>query len=208
MPDYSMCAIHAVSRSMWPLRVPTWDQDKYEGEDYPQIMNDNPVFVMYVNDMAPDMRLTTYVQPTHLSEPYITVQDFDLVFTAEADFEYDIYPALSNRDVVLIGQKRRTYQREDDDTVSVDMDLNAILETDDPVEIKADDSMDAGRIEKVVNDLFNKSDDHTSITVEKVRTMLAGMLPDYPNDDIQGIINDNVKDTKALESVGEKESWF
>lgn len=205
MDDYSPCAISTFMRSIWPMRVPVYDQDKYETEEFPQLMNGNPVFTFYTAGDESGIRLTSNVQPTHLSSPYITLEDFDILYTEDCDFEYDLHPAIAHRGIVIIGQKRRTYEY--NDILHVEIDVNAILETGEH-DMKTGDN-DITPTNTVINNLITICvDNKTTPTVETIRGSMGNLHPDISDDDIQACIDKATPSQTKTTDIGETPSWF
>ena len=127
LEDYTNCAVVAKISSIWPLRIPAWEAEKWDEEDYPLFVNKNPVFQLYMTieeDDGPVLRGNLH--PTHISKPYIQIEDFEYIFCDGADIEDEINPSVAGRKVILIGQKRSN--SEYNDKSYVDFDINGIIE--------------------------------------------------------------------------------
>jgi hypothetical protein len=136
LENFTPCAVYGTLSSIKPLRVPPWEQDKYEDEDYPLVINKNPVFTVFLQADAEEGEpiVKGSVNPTHLSKPYITLDDFDAIWPLPEDlkdidaddFLQDEITAMYNGvEVILIGQKKRA--TEYDDNTFVDFDVTAII---------------------------------------------------------------------------------
>lgn len=136
LENFTPCAVYGTLSSIKPLRVPPWEQDKYEDEDYPLVINKNPVFTVFLQADAEEGEpiVKGSVNPTHLSKPYITLDDFDAIWPLPEDlkdidaddFLQDEITAMYNGvEVILIGQKKRA--TEYDDNIFVDIDVTAII---------------------------------------------------------------------------------
>lgn len=126
LEDYTECAVVGTISSLYQLRVPEWEAEKYDEEDYPVIVNGNPVFQVYMEREEDDPILRAAVNPTHLGRPFIAVDDFEEVWVEGADMEEELAPSFSGRKVILIGQKRTNSEYDEKDYV--DFNINGILE--------------------------------------------------------------------------------
>lgn len=136
LPEFRECAVLAEISSMWQLRVPEWEADKYEDEDYPVMIKDSPVFQIYCKAGDDEPILRASIHPTNLGRPVVSIEDFDALWKEDADMEEELSPSFSGRKVILIGQKRKNSNYEDREYV--DFDINAVLEVSgDPVVVKA-----------------------------------------------------------------------
>lgn len=127
LEDYTECAVVATIASIWPLRVPQWEADNFEDEDYPIVMKGNPVLQMYMEHEDDEPILRASLHPTHLGRPVIHISDFDVIWNeGEVDLEEDLMPSFSGMRVILLGQKRSTSDY--NDNTYVDFDVNAIIE--------------------------------------------------------------------------------
>jgi len=127
MEDYTEVAVYATISSIRALRVPMWEIDNWENEDYPLVVNDAPVFQAYMKKETEDGPiLRASVHPVHLARPYIQMEDFEALWDIDADIEEDIRASFADREVILIGQKRRNNVYEGNEFI--DFDVNAIVE--------------------------------------------------------------------------------
>jgi len=136
LPEFKECAVIAEISSMWQLRVPEWEADNQEDEDYPVMLKGSPIFQIYckAEDNEPILRAT--IHPINLGRPIIAMEDFEVLWKEDADMEEELSPSFSGRKVILIGQKRKNSSYEDREYV--DFDINAVLEiSGDPVVVKA-----------------------------------------------------------------------
>jgi len=139
LEDFTACAVTGTIASFKPTRVPPWEQDKYNyAEDYPLIVKGNPVFTVYLesDEEKGEPIIKAVVNPTHISKPFIQLDDFETMMpeTSEAGVDYEdflreeITPMYNGVEVILIGQKKRA--SEYDDKTFVDFDVTAILTVD------------------------------------------------------------------------------
>jgi len=136
LEDFTPCAVVGSLGSIRPARIPPWEMDKYDDEDYPLTIKKNPVFTLFLKADTDEGEpiVKAVVNPTHLAKPYINLEDFDAIWpTAEElegldeDFLRDeITPMYNDVDVIIIGQKKRS--SEFDDITFVDFDVNAIIQ--------------------------------------------------------------------------------
>lgn len=126
LEDYSECAIVGSISGIYPLRVPEWDADKYDDEDFPVIVNGSPVCQIYLEREEDEPILRASISPTHIGKPFIAIDDFDEVWVEGADIEDDLAPSFSGRKVILIGQKRKNSEYDGKDYI--DFSINAIIE--------------------------------------------------------------------------------
>ncbi len=135
LEDFTACAVVGTIASFKPARVPPWEQDKYDDEDYPLIINKNPVFTLYLesDEEKGEPIIKGVVNPTHLSKPFIQLDDFEMVMPEDIndvvddeEFLFDeITPMYNGVEVILVGQKKRASDY--DDKVFVDFDITAII---------------------------------------------------------------------------------
>ena len=133
LEDYTACAVVGKLSSIKPSRVPVWEEDKYESEEYPLVIKGNPVFTVYLNAEEGEPIIKGMVHPTNLAKPYITLEDFDAVWPKATELEgledgfvrEEITPMFNDVEVILIGQKKRA--ADVGDKVFVDFEVNAIL---------------------------------------------------------------------------------
>lgn len=136
LPEYKECAVLIEISSMWQLRVPEWEADKWEDEDYPVMVREKPVFQMYCKAEDDEPILRASLHPTHLGKPVIALEDFDVLWKEGAEMEEELSPSFSGRQVILIGQKRKNSSYEDREYV--DFDINAVIEVSgEPIVVKA-----------------------------------------------------------------------
>ena len=139
LEDYTACAGVGTVASFKPARIPPWEQDKYpDDEDYPLVINKNPVFTLYLesDEEKGEPIIKAVVNPTHISKPFIKLDDFDMMMPEVSDDDMDdedflhdeITPMYNGVDVILIGQKKRSSDY--DDKVFVDFDVTAIIPVD------------------------------------------------------------------------------
>ena len=225
LEDYTNCAVVATISSIWQLRIPVWEADKWDEEEYPLFVNNNPVFQLYMrpddDDEGPVLRGSLH--PTHISSPYIQVEDFEYIFCDGADIEDDINPSISARKVILLGQKRSN--SEYNDKSYVDFDINGIIEitgsplvTSPPVVEKKDiirtppgNTVDGGdakvRQTKVAESVMALKE---ATTPDVVRTMHEDVY-------FKGVTDDEIKEMIVLElhnqeivlpeNKGDKDLW-
>lgn len=126
LPEYTECAVEVEINSLWQLRVPEWEIENQEDEDYPVMVKGHPVFQIYCKAEEDTPILRASLHPVHLGKPVILMEDFDVLWKEGADMEEDLSPSFSGRKVILLGQKRKnsTYEERE----YVDFDLNAIIE--------------------------------------------------------------------------------
>lgn len=147
LPEYKECAVLVEISSMWQLRVPEWEADKYDDEDYPAVIKDSPVFQIYCKAEDDEPILRASIHPVNLGRPVVVMEDFDVLWKEGADMEEELSPSFSGRRVILIGQKRKNSTYEDRDYV--DFDINAVLEVSgDPVVVKAQAEKVPGKTKK------------------------------------------------------------
>ena len=147
LPEYKECAVLAEISSMWQLRVPEWEADKYDDEDYPAVIKDSPVFQIYCKAEDDEPILRASIHPVNLGRPVVVMEDFDVLWKEGADMEEELSPSFSGRRVILIGQKRKNSTYEDREYV--DFDINAVLEVSgDPVVVKAQAEKVPGKTQK------------------------------------------------------------
>ena len=139
LEDYTACAVVGTIASFKPARIPPWEQDRYpDDEDYPIIINKNPLFTLYLesDEEKGEPIIKAVVNPSHISKPYILLDDFETMMPEHADdiedadeFLHDeITPMYNGVEVILIGQKKRASDY--DDKVFVDFDVTAIIPVD------------------------------------------------------------------------------
>ena len=139
LEDYTACAVVGTIASFKPARIPPWEQDRYpDDEDYPIVINKNPVFTLYLesDEEKGEPIIKAIVNPSHISKPYILLDDFDTMMPERADdiddadeFLHDeVTPMYNGVEVILIGQKKRASDY--DDKVFVDFDVTAIIPVD------------------------------------------------------------------------------
>ena len=140
LEDYTACAVVGTISSIKLLQVKPWDQDKYpDNDDYPLIVNKNPVFSVYLesDDETNEPIIDGAIGPTHLGRPYITLDDFGMAmpetYDPEMDYEEflhdELTPMYNGVEVILIGQKKDIYEN-DEGKVFVHMDISAIIPVD------------------------------------------------------------------------------
>lgn len=127
MEEYTPGAVLAEITSIWPLRVPNWEQDKYDEEDYPLIMKGSPVFQMYLkpigSDDDNDLVIRANVNPVNLAKPFIKIEDWDAIVTEDVeDIEEEVSAAFVGRAVILVGQKKKNSEYEDKRYLEFDAD--------------------------------------------------------------------------------------
>lgn len=134
LEDYTACAVVGKLSSIRASRVPPWEEDNYDDEEYPLTIKGNPVLTVYLNAEEGEPIVKGMVHPTNLAKPYITLEDFDAVWPEVSELESldvdefmrdEITPMLNDVEVILIGQKKRA--TDVDDRVFVDFDVNAII---------------------------------------------------------------------------------
>ena len=139
LEDYTACAVVGTIASFKSARIPPWEQDRYpDDEDYPIVINKNPVFTLYLesDEEKGEPIIKAVVNPTHISKPYILLDDFETImpvisdgYMDEDEFLHDeITPMYNGVEVILIGQKKRSSDY--DDKVFVDFDVTAIIPVD------------------------------------------------------------------------------
>lgn len=127
MEDYTEVAVVGTMSSIRALRVPMWEVDNWENEDYPLVVNDAPVFQAYMRKQTEDGPVVRVsVHPIHMGRPYIQMEDFEALWDIDADIEEDIRASFADRKVILFGQKRRNNAYDGVDYI--DFDANAIIE--------------------------------------------------------------------------------
>lgn len=147
LPEYKECAVLVEITSMWQLRVPEWEADKFEDEDYPVVLKDSPIFQIYCKAEEDEPILRASIHPVNLGKPVIVMEDFDALWKEGADMDEELSPSFSGRRVILIGQKRKNSIYEDREYV--DFDINAVLEVSgDPVVVKAQAEKVPGKTKK------------------------------------------------------------
>ena len=132
LEDYTPCAMVGKISSIKTLRAPPWEQDNYEDEDFPLVINKNPVFTVYMQGEEDGPVIKGMVNPTHISKPYIALEDFESIWPLEEDLgavdedflEEFVTPMYNDMPVILVGQKKRS---SGDETVYVDFDITAII---------------------------------------------------------------------------------
>jgi hypothetical protein len=136
---YTACAVVGKLSSIKALRIPNWEQHKYDEdqEDYPLTIKGNPVFKLYLqaNTDEGEPIVKGYVQPTNIARPFITLDDFDIMWPKTPsdlgdmdvdDFLRDEITAMYNgMDVILIGQRKN--DSEYNDNTYIDFYVNAII---------------------------------------------------------------------------------
>ncbi|MCK5013793.1 MAG: hypothetical protein KAS66_08225 [Candidatus Omnitrophica bacterium] len=135
LPEYRECAVLVEINSIWPLRIPEWEADNWEDEDYPAVVKETPVFQIYAKaeEDAPILRASLH--PVHIGRPIIQMEDFDVLWQEGTDIEDELSPSFSGRKVILFGQKRTNSSYEDREYV--EFDLNAVIEvTEEPIVVK------------------------------------------------------------------------
>jgi len=135
LEDFTACAVVGTIASFKPARVPPWEQDNYDDEDYPLIVNKNPVFTLFLesDEEKGEPIIKGVVNPTHISQPYIMLEDFEAIMpeTVEEGMDYDdflhddVTPMYNGVEVILVGQKKRASEYED--KTFVDFDITAII---------------------------------------------------------------------------------
>lgn len=138
LEDFTACAVTGVISAFKPARVPPWEQDKYDDEDYPAIVNKNPVFTLFLesDESKGEPIIKGVVNPTNISKPFILLDDFNAILPEESDLESmdedfwhdEVTPMYNGIEVILIGQKKRASDY--DDKVFVDFDITAIIPVD------------------------------------------------------------------------------
>lgn len=126
LEDYTECAIVGTVSGIYQLRVPEWDSDKYDDEDFPIIVNGNPVCQLYLEREDEEPILRASISPTNIARPFIAVDDFEEIWIEGADAEEDLAPSFSGRKVILIGQKRKNSEYDGKDYI--DFNINGIIE--------------------------------------------------------------------------------
>jgi len=139
LENYTACAVVGTISSIKALRIPNWEQHKFDEdqEDYPLTVKGNPVFQLYLqaNDEDGEPIIKGYVSPTHIAKPFITLDDFEAMWPQVPsdigdedvdDFLREEITAMYNGvEVILIGQKKSDSEYEGN--IYVDFDVNAII---------------------------------------------------------------------------------
>ena len=138
LEDFTACAVVGTIASFKPARVPPWEQDNYDDEDYPLIINKNPVFTLYLesDEEKGEPIIKAVVNPTHISKPFIQLDDFEMVMPEDVndvvddeEFLFDeVTPMYNGVEVILVGQKKRASEYEE--KTFVDFDVTAIIPVD------------------------------------------------------------------------------
>ena len=139
LEDFTACAVVGTISSFKPMQIPPWMQDDYpDSEDFPIVMKGNPVFTLYLesDEEKGEPIIKAGVNPSHISRPFIQLEDFEVIMPEVADddmdYEYflhdEVTPMYNGLEVILIGQKKRSSDYED--KVFVDFDITAILTVD------------------------------------------------------------------------------
>lgn len=194
LDDYTPCMIAAEITSIWPLKVPNWDQDKYDDEDFPFWMKNNPVFQMYLkpigaDDEENDLVIRANVNPVHLGKPFIQMEDWDILANEDVeDIEEEISAAFSGRQVVLVGQKQKS--TEYDDKRYVEYVVDAILEIDEmPEIIKPSKKKGKGKApeKKKEKTAEEKEQAKLKIRQEKVAETVTAMMEETTTDIVRSM---------------------
>jgi hypothetical protein len=136
---YTPCAVVGTISSIKALRIPNWEQHKYDEdqEDYPLTIKGNPVFQFYLSADTDNGEpiVKGYVNPTNIAKPFIALDDFEAMWPqTPADLEgadideflRDEITAMYNGvEVILIGQRKN--DSEYDDKTYIDFYVNAII---------------------------------------------------------------------------------
>lgn len=201
LPEYTECAVAVEISSIWPLRVPEWEADKYDEEDYLPVVKDNPVFQIYCTAEEDEPILRASIHPVHLGRPVVIMQDFDVLWKEEADMEEELSPSFSGRKVILLGQKRKNSEYEDREYI--DFDINAIIEIGkEPVTVKPEAEKKPGESKK--KDTKAKKDAKNA-EKDKIREAKIAESVEALREEATGIIVRSMHDEKFFKGVSEED---
>lgn len=136
---YTPCAVVGTISSIKALRIPNWEQHKYDEdqEDYPLTIKGKPVFQFYLQADTDNSEpiVKGYVNPVNIAAPFITLDDFDAMWPETPsdlngmdvdEFLRDEITAMYHGvEVILIGQRKN--DSEFDDKTYIDFYCNAII---------------------------------------------------------------------------------
>jgi hypothetical protein len=165
LDKYTPCAVVGTISSIKPLRVPVWEQDNYDDDDYPLTVNDNPVFCMYLNADENEPVIKGVCLPTNLGRPYIEIEDFDVMWDEEFDIEDDISPTFVGRQVIIFGKTKTP--SDVGDATFMDFDVCGI------VEVGGEPNIVSGTPKKSAEKPAAKEDDSAAKEKAKVKKRKA-----------------------------------
>lgn len=202
MDEYTPGAVLAEITSIWPLRVPNWEQDKWDDEDYPLIIKDSPVFQMYLKpigaDEDNDLIIRANVNPVNLARPFIQIDDWDILVHEDVeDIEEEVSAAFVGRPVILFGQKKKN--SEYDDKRYLEMDVDGILEVEEMPEIISVTKKKKGKAKKTKSK-EDKEAKKMKVRKEKVAESVTAMLEETTPDIVR-----EMHPAKYFEGVSDEE---